>query len=159
MQVFFASRSIRPGDDFTEAIPAGLDRCSVLLAVIGANWLTVTDGSGRPRIELDDDWVREEIRIALRDGLRVVAQRPHVVAQNPKFSRQRGSLLDEVRCETACRLLENTTLPVAQVALMLGYSEVSAFARSFKRRLACGPGAWRASRGPGISGAGRETAH
>ena len=54
-------------------------------------------------------------------------------------------LLDEMRCETACRLLENTTLPVAQVALMLGYSEVSAFTRSFKRRLACGPGAWRKS--------------
>jgi AraC-like DNA-binding protein len=60
-------------------------------------------------------------------------------------------LLDEVRCETACRLLENTALPVAQVALMLGYSEVSAFTRSFKRQLACGPGAWRASRGPEIS--------
>ena len=57
-------------------------------------------------------------------------------------------LLDEVRCETACQLLENTTLPVAQVALTLGYSEVSAFTRSFKRRLACGPGAWRASRTP-----------
>jgi AraC-like DNA-binding protein len=68
-------------------------------------------------------------------------------------------LLDEVRCETACKLLENTTVPVAQVALMLGYSEVSAFTRSFKRRLACGPGAWCASRGPGISGAGRETTH
>jgi len=68
-------------------------------------------------------------------------------------------LLDEVRCEMACRLLENTTLPVAQVALMLGYSEVSAFTRSFKRRLACGPGAWRASRGPGISDTERETTH
>jgi hypothetical protein len=71
-QVFFASRSIHPGDNFTEAIPDGLARSSVLLAVIGANWLTVTDGSGRPRIELADDWVRREIRIAMKDGLRVI---------------------------------------------------------------------------------------
>jgi AraC-like DNA-binding protein len=56
-------------------------------------------------------------------------------------------LLDEVRCEMACRLLKNTALPIAQLSLMLGYSEVSAFTRSFKRRLACGPGAWRASGG------------
>jgi AraC-like DNA-binding protein len=55
-----------------------------------------------------------------------------------------------VRCEIACRLLQNTTLPVAQVARTLGYSEVSAFTRSFKRRLAYGPAAWRASRHTGI---------
>ncbi len=59
-------------------------------------------------------------------------------------------LLDDVRCDTACRLLEDTTLPISQMALLLGYSEVSAFTRSFKRRQACGPGAWRASRSPEI---------
>jgi len=52
-------------------------------------------------------------------------------------------LLDEVRCDMACRILESTALPVSQVALMLGYSEGSAFTRSFKRRLSCGPDAWR----------------
>lgn len=66
-------------------------------------------------------------------------------------------LLDEVRCEMACRLLENTTLPIAQLSLMLGYSEVSAFTRSFKRRVASAPGAWRASKGLEASGAERET--
>jgi len=60
-------------------------------------------------------------------------------------------LLDEVRCEIACRLLENTSQPVSQIALMLGYSEASAFTRSFKRRLGCGPANWRASRGPELS--------
>lgn len=68
-------------------------------------------------------------------------------------------LLDEVRCETACRLLEDTTLPITQVALLLGYSEVSAFTRSFKRRQACGPGAWRASRASGTSDTERDIAH
>ena len=54
-------------------------------------------------------------------------------------------VLDEVRCEMACRLLADTAVPVAQVALMLDYSEASAFTRSFKRRLGCGPAAWRAA--------------
>jgi AraC-like DNA-binding protein len=52
-------------------------------------------------------------------------------------------LLDEVRFEMACRLLESTAAPVAQVATLLDYSETSAFTRSFKRRLGCGPAAWR----------------
>lgn len=56
-------------------------------------------------------------------------------------------IVDEVRCEMACQLLKNTTLPISQLSVMLGFSEVSAFSRSFKRRLACGPGAWRASNG------------
>ena len=57
------------------------------------------------------------------------------------------NLLDEVRLEMACRLLESTAAPVAQVATMLDYSETSAFTRSFKRRLGCGPAAWRAAAG------------
>lgn len=68
-------------------------------------------------------------------------------------------LLDEVRCGTACQLLESTTLPMAQIALVLGYSEVSAFTRSFKRRLACGPAAWRASRRHGVSDAEQGATH
>ncbi len=68
-------------------------------------------------------------------------------------------LLDDVRCERACQLLENTAMPVAEVAVMLGYSEVSAFTRSFKRRLACGPASWRASRGNEVSNAERDTIH
>ncbi len=60
------------------------------------------------------------------------------------------ALHDEVRCEIACRLLNSTKLPVSQVALMLGYSEASAFTRSFTRRMGCGPATWRsAQRGLG----------
>lgn len=53
------------------------------------------------------------------------------------------SLLDGVRCEMARRLLEDTGLPVGEVALALDYSETSAFSRSFKRRFGCSPTAWR----------------
>lgn len=54
-------------------------------------------------------------------------------------------LLDEVRFEMACRILSETKLPTGQVGIMLGYSEASAFTRSFKRRFGCGPAEWRSS--------------
>jgi O-acetyl-ADP-ribose deacetylase (regulator of RNase III) len=64
-RVFMASRSLRPGDDFTERILDTLRRCEVLLAVIGSQWLTHFG-------DQDDDWVRREIREAFQAGLRVV---------------------------------------------------------------------------------------
>ncbi len=71
-QVFFASRSIDAGDDFTQALPEGLERCSVLLALIGRDWLSVRDAGGRPRISLDEDWVRRELRTAIGLGMRII---------------------------------------------------------------------------------------
>lgn len=64
-RVFMASRSLRPGDDFTERILATLRRCDVLLAVMGSRWLTHLG-------DYTDDWVRREIREAFEAGLRVI---------------------------------------------------------------------------------------
>ena len=64
-RVFMASRSLRPGDDFTERILDTLRRCEVLLAVIGSRWVAHFG-------DYDDDWVRREIREAFQAGLRVV---------------------------------------------------------------------------------------
>jgi O-acetyl-ADP-ribose deacetylase (regulator of RNase III) len=64
-RVFFASRSIRLGDDFVDRIFDTLSRCTVLLAIIGPRWL---DYLGDP----DQDWVRREIRAAFAHGLRVI---------------------------------------------------------------------------------------
>lgn len=83
-QVFRSSRSIRAGDDFDTVIRTVLRRCDVLLAVIGPRWLSAADGTGRRRLHQRDDWVRREIRTALREGTRVVpvllngAARPRV---------------------------------------------------------------------------------
>jgi len=54
-------------------------------------------------------------------------------------------LLEEVRTELATRLLLNGGLRIGQVAMLLGYSEASAFTRSFRRRFGCGPAEWRAA--------------
>jgi len=63
--------TIRPGDDFAARITSTLNSCSVLLAVIGPRWLTVT-GSGRRRLDDPADWVRLEIETALTRGLRII---------------------------------------------------------------------------------------
>lgn len=69
--VFFASRSITLASDYTKALPDGLDRASVLLAVIGPRWLEAAKNGVR-RIELADDWVRRELRTAFEQGTHVV---------------------------------------------------------------------------------------
>jgi AraC-like DNA-binding protein len=43
------------------------------------------------------------------------------------------TLLDEVRFETACQLLDTARIPVTEIAVALGYSETSAFSRAFRR--------------------------
>jgi O-acetyl-ADP-ribose deacetylase (regulator of RNase III) len=69
--VFRASRSIEPGDDFAEEIIRNLRMCTVLLAVIGPDWLTRRTGAYREPVA-EDDWVHKEIAEALRAGVRVI---------------------------------------------------------------------------------------
>jgi AraC-like DNA-binding protein len=47
------------------------------------------------------------------------------------------------RCAMARQLLEQSVLPLAEVAEMLGYAELSAFAHAFKQWSAMTPGEWR----------------
>lgn len=70
--VFFASRSIRLGEDFAERIMAGLLRSDVLLAVIGHRWATLTGPDGRPRVDDPEDWVHREIAESFKHDIRVV---------------------------------------------------------------------------------------
>jgi len=70
--VFMDLDSIEAGIDFAEAIEAGLHSCRVLVALIGARWLTVSDEQGRRRLDNPDDYVRFEIRTALERCVRVI---------------------------------------------------------------------------------------
>ncbi len=54
------------------------------------------------------------------------------------------SMTNEIRFEIACQLLEDTEVPLAQIAAALGYSEASAFTRAFRRWSGQTPTAWRA---------------
>lgn len=70
--VFMDVDSIDAGVDFVDAIKSGLNSCAVLVALIGAKWLTATDDDGRRRLDDPEDYVRYEIRTALERGARVI---------------------------------------------------------------------------------------
>lgn len=55
-------------------------------------------------------------------------------------------LLDEARFDIAQRALRYTAQPVSEVAAMLGYRDVSAFSRAFRRWTGQVPSAWRQQR-------------
>lgn len=71
-QVFRDCRSLDAGVEFSAELWRALRGCRVLLAMVGPHWLTLTDHSGRRRIDAPDDFVRREIAEALRLGKRVV---------------------------------------------------------------------------------------
>lgn len=52
-------------------------------------------------------------------------------------------VLDRVRAEAACQLLEGTRTSLDDIAATLGYASVSAFMRAFRRWTGVAPGQWR----------------
>ncbi|WP_343234405.1 AraC family transcriptional regulator [Microvirga terrestris] len=52
-------------------------------------------------------------------------------------------ITNEIRFEIARQLLQDTQVPLAQIAAALGYSEASAFTRAFRRWSGQTPTAWR----------------
>jgi len=71
-QVFKDVDSIELGDDFVDAIATAVGSCDVLLALIGDQWLTITDEHGSRRLDDPSDFVQLEIEAALTRGVRVI---------------------------------------------------------------------------------------
>lgn len=70
--VFVDVDSIEIGAEFAEVIGDYIQRCTLLLAVIGKGWLDAADPEGQRRLEDPDDYVRLEIEAALARDVRVV---------------------------------------------------------------------------------------
>jgi len=70
--VFMDVTDIRPGDDFVTVLDDALALCRVVLAVIGPEWLTCTDASGRRRLDDPGDHLRIEIAHALSAKVHVI---------------------------------------------------------------------------------------
>lgn len=71
-QVFLDLATIKAGNDFVEVIEQAVDKCELLLAVIGPTWLTVTDEHGQPRINKPNDFIKLEIDSALKRKIPVI---------------------------------------------------------------------------------------
>jgi AraC-like DNA-binding protein len=82
---------------------------------------------------LDGRSSAREVSALLSLHRRTLSRRLH--DQGTSFQR----ILDEVRFETACQLLEKTRLPLTEIAASLGYSESSAFSRAFRRWAGAAP--------------------
>src|SRR5215216_5188367 len=64
--VFMDVDSLRPGEPFPLAIESTITASDAVLALIGVEWLTISDDSGRRRLEDPGDLVRIELETAFR---------------------------------------------------------------------------------------------
>jgi uncharacterized protein YjbI with pentapeptide repeats len=71
-RIFMDLDSIDPGLPFAEVIREAVNSCTVLVALIGRQWATLTDDQGGRRLDNPDDYVRFEIRTALERQVRVI---------------------------------------------------------------------------------------
>jgi hypothetical protein len=71
-RVFRDATSLEAGHDFRSELRRRLERCTVLVVIIGPSWLTARDESGRRRLDKPSDYVRMEIEESLKRNIRVV---------------------------------------------------------------------------------------
>jgi len=63
----FLDQTIERGAEWPTTVRNALNAARVILFVIGPKWLHASDdASGRPRLDISGDWVREELLVALK---------------------------------------------------------------------------------------------
>ena len=118
--IFLDTENIEYGSHFPSELMNALNRAQVVLVMIGEKWLTLTDSNGQQRLSHPDDWVRNEIFLALNmgkliipvlvDGARmpgkrelpesieaVVEQQAAVLRSAPDFSKDIGAIIARLR--------------------------------------------------------------
>lgn len=70
--VFIDIDAIAPGSDFVSTLDRAVTASTVVLVVIGRQWLTVSTPAGSRRLDDPDDFVRREVSTALEQGARVI---------------------------------------------------------------------------------------
>lgn len=99
--------------------------------------------------------VAQELRRGREPSLAQLARDLHMSARSLQRHLQHAgtslqALLDGLRAELAGRYLAETGLSIAEVAFMLGFSEVSTFHRAFKRWTGVTPAVFRRDRLAGL---------
>ncbi|MGI9423560.1 MAG: TIR domain-containing protein [Hyphomicrobiaceae bacterium] len=70
--VFMDVDAIEPGTDFVSLLDDRMSQCELLIAVIGPDWASITDGNGNPRLNNPNDYVRLEIGSAIDREIRLI---------------------------------------------------------------------------------------
>ena len=113
--VFMDIDTLKPGDDFVDALEQTVSSCDVLVAVIGRNWLAATDDKGQRRLQDPADFVKLEVVTALNRNIRVIpalvagAQMPRaedLPESLQRLARRQAVVLSDVgfqdSCDTGC---------------------------------------------------------
>lgn len=64
--------TIKAGEDYRVSINKALNKCHILLVIMGKNWLNAKDEKGAERLQNSEDLVRIEIATALARNIRVI---------------------------------------------------------------------------------------
>lgn len=70
--IFMDTSSIQAGEEWPSRIKSALDSAKAVIAVIGRDWVRVSDEWGQRRIDEENDWVRKEIEQALAQNKEVI---------------------------------------------------------------------------------------
>ncbi len=68
----FRDIEIVPGTDFATLLRRQVSTSSLLLLVIGPDWLDMRDADGARRLDNEDDWVRLEVETAMEHGVPII---------------------------------------------------------------------------------------
>jgi hypothetical protein len=71
-RLFMDVDSITRGRDFGLVLTETLNRCSVMLVLVGRRWLDARDDSGKRKLDDPNDFVRLEIAAALKRNIPVI---------------------------------------------------------------------------------------
>lgn len=124
------------------------DRDETLLLVMQDAIRRLNDGAPQQTLV---DRVRTQVQLQLMQkepSLEAIAEKMGLSSWSlQRRLREQGLsfslLVDKIRCEMASHYLQHRQLPISEMALLLGYSEVSAFSRAFRRWFGISPRQWR----------------
>jgi AraC-like DNA-binding protein len=114
-----------------------LDRAAKIESMLDIS--IVERGRRQLRASLPTRWLTEE-EVAARLMISPRVLRLRLAEADSSFR----AIVEELRYETARQFLATSVLAFNDVALLLGYSEVSAFSRAFRRWSGAPPSVWRA---------------
>ena len=140
------------------AMPQGNTR---LLDVLRCSLTSLSPTAGTEVAQADSDLllsrIRTEIRYSMNNGVPALAQMAETL-RIPRWTLQRrldgmgitfSALVERTRQELAREYLARPMMPIGEIALLLGYSEISAFSRAFRKWTGVSPRLYRAGQQAG----------